>query len=58
MTDLKLYKNKTINVPIEKVFDAWLDPKMLSIFMMPMPGMPKAAPLRYAAFGIRLRGAI
>jgi len=40
MTDLTVNANKTINAPIEKVFDAWLSPKMLSQFMTPMPGMP------------------
>jgi len=40
MTDLIVNLNKTIHAPIEKVFDAWLNPEMLSQFMMPMPGMP------------------
>lgn len=39
MTDLAVNINKTINAPIEKVFDAWLDPKMLAKFILPMPGM-------------------
>ena len=39
MTDLAVNINKTINAPIESVFDAWLDPKMLSKFILPMPGM-------------------
>ena len=41
MTDLTVNINKIIHAPIEKVFDAWLNPKMLSKFMMPMPGMPE-----------------
>ena len=40
MTDLTVNINKTINAPIEKVFDAWLDPAMLAQFILPMPGMP------------------
>ena len=41
MSDLTLSVSKTINAPIEKVFDAWLDPEMLSKFILPMPGMPQ-----------------
>jgi uncharacterized protein YndB with AHSA1/START domain len=41
MTDLKVELEKTINAPIEKVFDAWLDAKTLSRFMTPRPGMPE-----------------
>jgi uncharacterized protein YndB with AHSA1/START domain len=40
MTDLRVDVSKVINAPIEKVFNAWLDPETLSQFMMPMPGMP------------------
>ncbi len=41
MSDLTLSISKTIHAPIEKVFDAWLDPAMLSKFILPMPGMPQ-----------------
>jgi uncharacterized protein YndB with AHSA1/START domain len=34
---------KTIQAPIEKVFNAWLDAKTLSKFMLPMPGMAEPA---------------
>lgn len=40
MTDLTLKLEKTVNAPIEKVFDAWLDPAMLTRFILPQPGMP------------------
>ena len=41
MNDLTLSVSKTIHAPIEKVFDAWLDPKLLAQFILPMPGMPQ-----------------
>jgi uncharacterized protein YndB with AHSA1/START domain len=42
MTELTVNISKIIDAPIEKVFDAWLNPKMLSKFMTPMPGMPES----------------
>lgn len=39
MIDLSLTVTKEINAPIERVFDAWLNPETLSKFMMPMPQM-------------------
>lgn len=42
MTELTVNVEKTIEAPIETVFDAWLNPKILAQFMMPMPGMPKS----------------
>jgi len=41
MSDLTLNVSRNINAPIEKVFDAWLDPSMLAQFILPMPGMPR-----------------
>lgn len=41
MTDLSVTIQKTVQAPIEKVFDAWLDPKILSKFIIPMKGMPE-----------------
>jgi len=41
MSDLTVTIKRTINAPITNVFDAWLDAKILSKFMMPMPGMPE-----------------
>jgi uncharacterized protein YndB with AHSA1/START domain len=40
MTDLIVSISKTIQAPIEKVFDAWLNPETLSQFILPMKGMP------------------
>ena len=39
MNDLSITIKKTIQAPIDRVFDAWLDPKILSKFMLPMRGM-------------------
>ncbi len=39
MNDLICKLSRVINAPIDKVFDAWLDPQLLSRFMLPMPGM-------------------
>lgn len=40
MTDLAIHLKKTINAPVKRVFNAWLDAQSLSSFMTPMPGMP------------------
>lgn len=37
MTDLTVNIDKIIHAPIEKVFDAWLDPSMLTKFMKGIP---------------------
>lgn len=34
-SDLSLTVSRTIDAPVEAVFEAWLDPDMLSRFMMP-----------------------
>jgi len=39
MTELSLTAERTIAAPRAVVFDAWLDPEMLSRFMIPGPGM-------------------
>ena len=41
MTELSVNIEKTIDAPIERVFDAWLDPAMLTRFILPAPGMPQ-----------------
>jgi uncharacterized protein YndB with AHSA1/START domain len=42
MTELTVNISKIIHAPIEKVFDAWLNPKMMSKFMRGMPGMSES----------------
>ena len=39
VTELKLEISRMIPAPREKLFDAWLDPKMLARFMTPGPDM-------------------
>ena len=39
MSDLTVNVTKIIQAPIQKVFDAWLNPETLSQFILPMPGM-------------------
>lgn len=41
MAELTVHIDKVINAPIEQVFDAWLDPGMLTKFMRGMPEMPE-----------------
>ena len=40
MTELTVKLSKTIEAPIGQVFDAWLDPVLLSRFILPAPDMP------------------
>ncbi len=44
MSELSLNLSRTIKAPIESVYNAWLDPEMLTKFMIPGEGMtvPKA----------------
>jgi len=41
MNELSLTVTKKIKAPIDSVFNAWLNPKLLSQFILPMPGMPE-----------------
>ena len=40
MTELSVNIEQTIHAPIDRVFDAWLDPTLLARFILPMRGMP------------------
>lgn len=59
MSDLKVNISRKIDAPIEKVFDAWLDPVMLSRFMIPAKGMAnpqvKCDPRKGGAFEILMQ---
>jgi uncharacterized protein YndB with AHSA1/START domain len=39
MTDLSLTCKQVVKAPPERVFDAWLDPVQMSLFMSPRPEM-------------------
>ncbi len=39
MNELTLSIDKTIDLPIQTVYNAWLDPILLAQFIQPMPGM-------------------
>ncbi len=54
MTDLTVNVKKIIHAPIGKVFDAWLNPEILSQFILPMPGMPQPQTETDACEGGRL----
>lgn len=41
MAELTVNITKIIDASIDRVFDAWLNPKTLSQFILPMPGMPQ-----------------
>jgi uncharacterized protein YndB with AHSA1/START domain len=59
MTELTLNVSRTINATPEKLFNAWLDPKMLARFMLPGDGMsvPSATcdPVEGGRFDIIMR---
>ena len=55
MTDLNVSITKNISAPIEKVFDAWLDPTILTQFILPAPGMPQPEVENDAREGGRFR---
>lgn len=40
MSELELTVKRTINAPADKLFEAWLDPKTMAQFMLPMQNMP------------------
>ena len=55
MTELSLEIFRHLPHPPERVFDAWLDPKMLSKFMVPGPGVTVPEATSDAKVGGRFR---
>lgn len=53
--ELKVEVSRTLPFPVERVFDAWLDPKMLATFMIPGPGMSVPEATADARVGGRFR---
>lgn len=53
--ELKLEVSRSLPYPPERVFDAWLDPKMLAKFMIPGPGMTVPEATSDARVGGRFR---
>ncbi|MBV1884341.1 MAG: SRPBCC domain-containing protein [Pseudomonadales bacterium] len=53
MTDLSITIEKRIEAPIDKVFDAWLNPITLAKFMQPAPDMPDSPTTTDARVGGR-----
>lgn len=56
MPELSLTVSRVINAPIEKVFNAWLDPAMMTKFMTPGEGMTvedaKSDPVEGGSFSL------
>ncbi len=55
MTELSLEVSHQLPYPPERVFNAWLDPKMLAKFMIPGPGMTVPEAHSDAAVGGRFK---
>ncbi len=55
MSDLSLSVSRTINAPAQRIFDAWLDPSMMTRFMYPRPDMHITEAKADARIGGRFR---
>lgn len=54
-TELKLQVSRVLEHPVDKVFNAWLDPNMLAKFMIPGPDMTVPEATTDARVGGRFR---